>query len=114
MEGKCRICRYDGGGTCAIGFRKTHDRSDPQCRRADFTESLQKPTYHQQLLKDSVVFPWMIQYAGVLHMLFCQEDSWGLTPFQPMKGRTWQAALPNFGEVVDYRRRAKSKLDARW
>ncbi|CAE7377600.1 unnamed protein product, partial [Symbiodinium necroappetens] len=28
--------------------------------------------------------------------------------------RTWQVALPSFGEVVDYRRRAKSKLDARW
>ena len=31
MEGRCRICRY-GGGTCVIGFRKTHDRRDPQCR----------------------------------------------------------------------------------
>ena len=67
-----------------------------------------------ELPKDSVIFPWMIEYAGVLHTLFSQEDSEGMTPFQKLKGRTWQVALPCFGEVVDYRRRAKSKLDARW
>ena len=67
-----------------------------------------------ELPKDSVIFPWMIEYAGVLHTLFSQEDSEGMTPFQKLKGRTWQVALPFFGEVVDYRRRAKSKLDARW
>eukprot|EP00439_Symbiodinium_sp_Y106_P005361 s12533_g1.t1 len=37
-----------------------------------------------------------------------------MTPFQKLKGRTWRIALPSFGEIVDYRRRAKSKLDARW
>ena len=67
-----------------------------------------------ELPKDSVIFPWMIEYAGVLHTLFSQEDSEGMTPFQKLKGRTWQIALPSFGEIVDYRRRAKSKLDARW
>ena len=56
----------------------------------------------------------MIEYAGVLHALFSQEDSEGMTPFQKLKGRTWQVALPSFGEVADHRRRAKSKLDARW
>eukprot|EP00439_Symbiodinium_sp_Y106_P005152 s6843_g1.t1 len=67
-----------------------------------------------ELPKDSVIFPWMIEYAGVLHTLFSQEDSEGMTPFQKLTGRTWQIALPSFGEIVDYRRRAKSKLDARW
>ncbi|CAE7551092.1 unnamed protein product [Symbiodinium sp. CCMP2592] len=67
-----------------------------------------------ELPKDSVIFPWMIEYAGVLHTLFSQEDSEGMTPFQKLKGRTWQVALPSFGEIVDYRRRTKSKLDARW
>ena len=67
-----------------------------------------------ELPKDSVIFPWMIEYAGVLHTLFSQEDSEGMTAFQKLKGQTWQIALPSFGELVDYRRRAKSKLDARW
>ena len=59
-----------------------------------------------ELPKDSVIFPWMLEYAGVLHTLFSQEDSEGMTPFQKLKGRTWQIALPSFGEIVDYRRRA--------
>eukprot|EP00439_Symbiodinium_sp_Y106_P022321 s10774_g2.t1 len=48
-----------------------------------------------ELPKDSVIFPWMIEYAGVLHTLFSQEDSEGMTPFQKLKGRTWQIALPS-------------------
>ena len=27
-----------------------------------------------ELPKDSVIFPWVIEYAGVLHTLFSQED----------------------------------------
>ena len=27
----CRLCRF-AGGICQVGFRKTHERSDPQCR----------------------------------------------------------------------------------
>ena len=38
-----------------------------------------------ELPKDSVIFPWMIEYAGVLHTLFSQEDSEGMTPFQKLK-----------------------------
>ncbi|CAE7251708.1 unnamed protein product [Symbiodinium sp. CCMP2592] len=62
----------------------------------------------------SAVFAWMIEYAGVLHTLFSQELHEGLTPFQRIKGRKWQVALPCFGEAVDYRRNTRSKLDSRW
>ncbi|CAE7627361.1 unnamed protein product [Symbiodinium sp. CCMP2592] len=62
----------------------------------------------------SSVFAWMIEYAGVLHTLFSQELHEGLTPFQRIKGRKWQVALPCFGEAVDYRRNTRSKLDSRW
>ena len=36
-----------------------------------------------------------LNWAGV-HTLFSQEDSEGMTPFQKLKGRTWQIALPSF------------------
>ncbi|CAE6933232.1 RE2 [Symbiodinium sp. CCMP2592] len=62
----------------------------------------------------SSVFAWMIEYAGVLHTLFSQELHEGLTPFQRIKGRKWQVALPCFGEAVDFRRNTRSKLDSRW
>ena len=62
----------------------------------------------------SAVLAWMVEYAGVLHTLFSQELHEGLTPFQRIKGRKWQVALPCFGEAVDFRRNTRSKLDSRW
>ena len=37
-----------------------------------------------------------------------------MTPFQRIKGRRWQVALPCFGEAIDFRCNTRSKLDARW
>ena len=62
----------------------------------------------------SAVLAWMVEYAGTLHTLFSQELHEGLTPFQRIKGRKWQVALPCFGEAVDFRRNTRSKLDSRW
>ena len=62
----------------------------------------------------SAVLAWMVEYAGILHTLFSQELHEGLTPFQRIKGRKWQVALPCFGEAVDFRRNTRSKLDSRW
>ncbi|CAE7903140.1 unnamed protein product, partial [Symbiodinium sp. KB8] len=62
----------------------------------------------------SSVLAWMVEYAGTLHTLFSQELHEGLTPFQRIKGRKWQVALPCFGEAVDFRRNTRSKLDSRW
>ena len=62
----------------------------------------------------SAVLAWMVEYAGILHTLFSQELHEGLTPFQRIKGRKWQVALPCFGEAVGFRRNTRSKLDSRW
>ena len=56
----------------------------------------------------------MVEYAGILQPLFSQESNEGMTPFQRIKGRKWQVALPCFCEAIDFRCNTRSKLDARW
>ena len=38
----------------------------------------------------------------------------GMTPYQRVKGKEWRMTLPAFGESVDYRKRTRHKLEARW
>ena len=62
----------------------------------------------------SAVLAWMVEYPSTLHTLFSQESHEGMTPFQRIKGRRWQVALPCFGEAIDCRCTTRCKLDARW
>ena len=37
-----------------------------------------------------------------------------MTPYQRVKGKEWRMSLPAFDESVDYRKRTRHKLEARW
>jgi hypothetical protein len=63
----------------------------------------------------SPVLAWLVEHAGVLLNLFHRgEPHDGFTAFHRLKGRPWRVALPCFGEVVEFQRRAKHKLEQRW
>lgn len=68
----------------------------------------------REIGSSSSILAWMVEHAGTLRTLYSQEGAEGLTPFQRIKGRKWQIALPCFGEVVDYRKRTQDKLEGRW
>ena len=57
-----------------------------------------------------------MEHAGSMYALFAHDETLkdGLSPFRRLKGRDWGVALPSWGEAVDYRVRAKHKLEARW
>ena len=42
MVGTCRLCRY-ATGTCTVGMRKIHDRTDPACRLHGMTSAATTP-----------------------------------------------------------------------
>ena len=62
----------------------------------------------------SPVLAWLVEYSAVLHYLFHRDSGDGMTPYQRVKGKEWQVALPAFGEAVDYKRHTRHKLEARW
>ena len=37
-----------------------------------------------------------------------------MTPYQRVKGKEWNVALPAFGESVEFKRRTRHKLEMRW
>ena len=62
---------------------------------------------------DSPLLAWLIEHCANLHN-FYRKDTDGYTPFQRIKGRTWNIALPEFGERVEYLSRHESRWKPRW
>ena len=56
---------------------------------------------------------WMVEHAGTLQTLYGRGED-GLTPWHRLKGKPWRVPLPSFGEVVEFKLRARHKLEARW
>ncbi len=63
----------------------------------------------------SPLLAWLIEHAGTLITLYHKgEPHDGLTAYGRLKGRPWRIEIPPFGEMVEFRRRARHKLEARW
>ena len=63
----------------------------------------------------SPVLAWLVEHAGVLLNLYHRgEPHDGMTAYHRLKGRPWRVALPCFGEVVEFQRRTRHKLERRW
>ena len=61
----------------------------------------------------SPVIAWLIEHASNLHYIYNRGED-GMTPFQRVKGKVWQVPLPAFGESVEFKKRIRHKLEARW
>ena len=61
----------------------------------------------------SPILAWLIEHTANLHYLFNKGED-GMTPYQRVKGKEWQIQLPSFGESVEFKRRTRHKLEARW
>ena len=61
------------------------------------------------------VLAWLVAHAGTLLSLFSRSELGdGFTPYQRLKGKRWRTVFPPFGEVVEFRRRTRDKLESRW
>ena len=61
----------------------------------------------------SHILTWLVDYCSTLLNLF-HIGSDGMSAYQRNKGKVWKVELPPFGEVVEFKRRTNSKLEARW
>ena len=59
------------------------------------------------------ILTWLVNYCSALLNLF-HIGSDGMSAYRRNKGKTWKVELPPFGEIVEYKRRTNSKLEARW
>ena len=58
---------------------------------------------------------WLIEHcSNLLLILHKGEPHDGHTAYMRLKGKPWRVEMPGFGEVVDYRKRTRHKLETRW
>ena len=61
------------------------------------------------------IMAWLVEYSAVVYTLYQKGEPYdGMTAWQRLRGKEWKVSLPHFGEVIDFKRRTKYKLDARW
>ncbi|CAK0839393.1 unnamed protein product, partial [Prorocentrum cordatum] len=61
----------------------------------------------------SPVIAWLLEHASNLRHIYNRGED-GVTPFQRVMGKVWQVPLPAFGESVEFKKRTRRKLEARW
>ena len=126
-EGKvCKLCRY-AQGMCQIGFRQSHERTDPQCRlhgvtgRASGAKSAPKPPGQpspggrhacRDLYYDAPLRESPLSNMGGLHLQYDPEpsiDQWinSQVLFDSRKGKY----LKPTGEVVSTTRPKKGPMN---
>ena len=66
-----------------------------------------------ELVPRMAILAWLVEYCGTLVTLFLVGAD-GLTAYHRLRGRPWKIQLPPFGECVEYLRRTRHKLQARW
>ena len=59
------------------------------------------------------ILAWLVEYGATLYSLF-QRGEDGMTPIQRLKGRAWKIELPEFAEMIEFMKRTRHKLSARW
>ena len=59
------------------------------------------------------ILAWLVEYASILLNLY-HVGTDGLTPYQKRRGDRWNAALPQFGEKIEYLRKTNQKVEARF
>ena len=63
----------------------------------------------------SCILPWLVEHAGTVYTLFHRGEPFdGMTAYRRLKGKDWTIPLPAFGEAVEFRSRARHKLESRW
>ena len=61
----------------------------------------------------SHILTWLVEYCSTLLDLF-HIGSDGMGAYPRNRGKTSKAEEPLFGEIVEFKRRTNSKLEARW
>ncbi|CAK0832532.1 unnamed protein product, partial [Prorocentrum cordatum] len=61
----------------------------------------------------SPVVAWLIEHASTLRCI-CNRGGNGAAPFRRAKRQAWQVRLPAFGESVEFKKRTRRELEARW
>ena len=59
------------------------------------------------------ILAWLVEYGATLYSLF-QRGEDGMAPIQRLKGRSWKIELPEFAEMIEFMKRTRHKLSARW
>ena len=121
----CRSVRdgFHGDIVLENAPKESHEKSNGEAENAVKLVAGMARTLHEELKLRGVtvgsrhpLLAWLVAHCGSLLSLFGRggELNDGHTPYQRLQGKEWRVALPPFGEVVEYRRRTKDKLEGRW
>ena len=61
----------------------------------------------------SPILAWLLEHAAALHYVY-QKGKDGMTPYPRVEGKEWIITMPAFAESVDFKKRTRHTLEARW